>query len=216
MNDPTARWRHRGGVLTVALLTPILLGGCGLTSQRAETDSRPVPAASAPAASSPDMRRPPSAGAPSDVAEGGAGLSANPQSPRTLSIEQRHPNGSVLRVTSLTVESNAIRLDVQVVNGADRDFGLAAGGAVVSLTDDLGGVYEFLEPANNPDLEIQQRGTLTGELVYFGVLNPAASSLRLQSNDGVAGQVSGRIYDPATETPTESYPHFSVEIPLNR
>ena len=216
MSHPTIRHRR---ALAAALLGPLLLAGCSLP-QRAETESRPDGATpSASATASPGSGRAPVPGIPGAAPAPAPGRNpaagARPDGPRVLDVEQRHPNGSVLRVTSLAVEANAIRLGIEVVNGADRDLGLSTGGAVVSLTDDLGGSYEFLEPTDNPDLQIPQRGTLSGELVYFGVLDPDAESLRLQTNATLYDR-PGTLYDPASELPNEPFPHFSIEIPLGR
>lgn len=213
MNKATVRC---AAGLAAALLAPALLAGCDRAPERAGTASSVEP--SAAGTSAPATASAPAASASEPTATGSSPAVSGPGrpggDPTPLAIEQRHPNGSVLRVTSLTVEPNAIRVALQVVNGDTRDLTLGFIGNTVTLTDDVGGVYEFIEPPDNPDLEIQPRGTLTGELVFFGVLNPGASSLRLQTNSQASAGQSVKIYDPATESANAALPHFSVEIPL--
>lgn len=149
---------------------------------------------------------------PSPSASSTVGSDAT-EATRSLDLEQRHPNGSVMRVTSLQFEATSMTLGIEVVNGSDTELRLASPLDDVSLVDDLGGIYEFIRPPDNTNLSVPARGTLTGELVYFGILNPEATALRLQTNDYLRS-TDRTVYDPATESTSERSPHFSFEIPL--
>lgn len=104
-----------------------------------------------------------------------------------------------------------------MVNGSTREFSLARGGGnQVALIDDLGNTYEFIEPPRNEDLTVPPRGTLTGDLVFFGIVDADATTLVMQTNSTTERLQDGALIDPATESDTEFFPHFAVEIPLDR
>lgn len=204
------------------MLACAVMMGCSGGADPEPEDPSPSEAASSPAPSASEQASPSAGDSESEresqpeepESEASEPAAAAPAATsRTLAIEQRHPNGSVLRLTSLEVEASAITVGIEVVNGSGDAFGLSPGGAEVTLTDDLGGVYEYLRPEDNPDLEIEARGTLTGELVYFGVVDPEAATLLLQTSVNPGTEV-GTVFDPSTESPNEPFPHFSVEIPL--
>ena len=77
---------------------------------------------------------------------------------RALEVEQRHPNGSVLRVHGITIEPTSITSQVEIINGYEQAIALGFSGNTVRLEDNEGRTFEFIPPPDNEDLEIQQRG----------------------------------------------------------
>lgn len=60
---------------------------------------------------------------------------------------------------------------------------------------------------------IPGRGTLTGDLVFYGVLSPGATVLTLQTFQFETGP--RETIDVASQTATDTFPKFSVDIPLD-
>jgi hypothetical protein len=193
-----------------AALVAVLLAGCDTGAEPGAAPSvTPGSPALAPAATEPT---PSPHGPASPTAAPSVSATAGSAGTTVVDVEQRHPNGSVLRVTGVTVAATSITLQVEVVNGlADRIF-LGYSGNTMRLDDDLGTTYEFLPPPDNEDLEIEGRGTLTGSFVFYGVPDPAATSLRLQS--GVSGDGPRRTADVQSQSANETFPVFTVDIPL--
>ena len=69
-----------------------------------------------------------------------------------LDIQQRHPNGTVLKVLGVSVGDTSTAVEVEALNGFTEDIDLNALG--VHLVDDLGNSYNFVEPEQNADLEV--------------------------------------------------------------
>lgn len=130
-------------------------------------------------------------------------------------IEQRHPNGSVLRITGVEVEDTAVTIGIEVVNGSGSAIQLAFNDQV-ALIDDLGGTYEFILPAQNQDLNVPERGTLTGDLVFFGIVDPDATKVRMQTNTSSDRLLNEGPIDTNSESENTRFPNFSVEIPIAR
>lgn len=99
---------------------------------------------------------------------------------KALDVELRHPNGTTVTLTKLTFGPTSIVVDLEVVNGSTKMIRLNARG--VHLADDLGNGYNFVEPKTNPELQIEQGGTLTGSLAFLGPLVADAKSVTLLLN----------------------------------
>lgn len=123
------------------------------------------------------------AGASGTVGSGEAGAAPSAGAAvdlTALGLQDRHPNGSSIQVTSLTVERTGIVVGVTVVNGYTDEISLNARG--LYLQDDNGNGYNFREPAQNSALAVAPGAELVGELVFLGVLDPTATSLTLKGN----------------------------------
>ena len=97
-----------------------------------------------------------------------------------LDIQQRHPNGTVLRVLGVTLADTSTSVEVEAINGFTEaiilnDFG-------IHLVDDLGNAYNFIEPEQNAELEVAPGAVLSGTLTFLGRIEADASSLRLLVN----------------------------------
>lgn len=199
----------------------VLLLGC-TPGGTAEPEATPEPDAPASTATAPPSEQdsseesPPPSASPSEPESSSPSASASesssPTAFRPLDIEQRHPNGSVLRVTGVAVAPTSITLQVEVVNGLSGPIFLGYVSNSVLLEDDRGGTYEFIPPADNEDLQIEGRGTLTGEFVFYGVPDEGATSLLMQTN--VNASVPARDIDVSSQMDNSPYPEFSVDIPL--
>jgi len=184
--------------LAVALGAALLVAGC--------SDGAAEPTAEAPAPAAPTSAAPTSAAAPAasptgatptssgSTGSGGATSSPSPGSPTagstaagapsadltSLGLQDRHPNGSLLQVTSVSVERTGIVVGISVVNGHTDEITLNSWG--LYLQDDAGNGYNFREPAQNGDLALAPGAELVGDLVFLGVLDPSATELTLKTN----------------------------------
>lgn len=128
-----------------------------------------------------------------------------------LSLEQRHPNGSVLRLTGISFGPTSITLAVEAVNGYTEEIRLNALG--IQLRDDVGNRYNFVKPEQNSELEILPGATLRGNLTFLGVLDRRATSLRLLVNVFP----SEESVDLANRPRLSTSPKFQIDnIPLAR
>lgn len=204
----------------VLLLVALAVAGCGVVPEPGSAS--PVPGATPGEAS----------GSATATSSGSAATSsASPSAPTStptptataatgggalipLAIEQRHPNGSVLRLRGVALAPTSISVQVEVVNGLDRLIRLAytVGNRELRLEDDRGSSYQFVPPPDNELLQIEPRGTLSGTLVFYGVPDPAATALRIQFNGPRNGPLSNAAN--TTESATEAIPTFSATIPL--
>lgn len=152
------------------------LAACG-----ASEDEVAAPAPAAEASSSADE----TSGSASPSATGSARTSSAPSAKgsgaqATADLEQRHPNGSVLRVLRVTSAGTSTTVEVEAVNGYTKEISLNAKG--IHLVDDRGNGYNFVEPEQNSRLDVPPAGTLTGTLTFLGALDREATSLRLLIN----------------------------------
>lgn len=127
-----------------------------------------------------------------------------------LALEDRHPNGTLMRVTGIAFAETSISVDVEVVNGYTEEVQLNSRG--MWLADDAGNGYNFVDPEQNSALAVPSGGTLTGTLVFFGVLDGDATSIRLLVNAFNADDTVNldTRFDRSTD------PEFSFDIPLER
>ena len=96
--------------------------------------------------------------------------------------EQRHPNGTQMRLTGLAVDERTVKAQVEVINGADRAVTLNLWGEDTAVTDDQGGRYPLLAPEDNTSLEVDAGSSMVGELVFAGRVPEGVSSLELVFN----------------------------------
>lgn len=128
-----------------------------------------------------------------------------------LALEQRHPNGTVLRLTRITPAPTSLKLTVEAVNGYTEMIELNLSG--IQLRDDVGNSYNFVEPEQNEDLEILPGATLRGDLTFLGELDRRATSLKLLVN----ASRSKESIDLAGRSASTRYPEFQFDrIPLTR
>lgn len=188
MSKAALRWRSATAMVVGATL---VLGGCGLggdggrggTAPGAEDDERSTVEVVVPSAPQPKGRR--------------------------LSLEQRHPNGSVLRVADINFEPSSMTLAVEAVNGYTDKIRLNSQG--IHLVDNLGNPYSFFEPEQNSDLEILPGGTLTGKLKFLGVVDRRATDLRLLVNAAADDTV-----DLTNRSDSSSSPQFQFDFRISR
>jgi len=123
-----------------------------------------------------------------------------------LELEQRHPNGTLLRLEGVTIGATSLTVRLSAVNGYRDPVTLAQSpfdGMVV--TDDLDTTYNWSQPEENGTLQIEPGGTLDAEVVFLGELDPDATTLTLTSNpDGANFDGDSTIF-----------PSFRFEIPLD-
>jgi hypothetical protein len=147
-----------------------------------------------------------------DGGEGGepASDAPLPADQPNLDLEQRHPNGTVLRVTGISFTQSAMTVSVEAVNGYVEPIKL--NDIDMQLVDDLQNVYNFVPPEQNPDLRVDSGGTLTGDLTFLGRLDREATSLRLVVNSyDVEPVVIEDEYDK------DQNPSFDIgDLPLDR
>lgn len=113
--------------------------------------------------------------------------SASPQSSAgapagsgALDIQQRHPNGTLLRVLGITSTATTTTVEIEAINGFTDEIELNSIG--IHLADDLGNGYNFVEPQKNAKLALPPAGTLTGTLTFLGKVDEEAGKLRLLLN----------------------------------
>jgi hypothetical protein len=135
---------------------------------------------------------------------------SSPPKSEPLQLEQRHPNGSLLRLTAIDFAPASTTLAIEAVNGYTQKIELNSRG--VHLRDDVGNHYNFVEPEQNSDLEILPGATLKGSLVFLGIVDRRASSLRLLVN----ADVDDESVDLASRSRTSTSPAFQIHIPVSR
>jgi len=127
-----------------------------------------------------------------------------------LQLEQRHPNGTVLRVSALDFGPVSGTFTVEAVNGYTSKVKLASRG--VQLIDDKGTRYNFQKPEQNAELEVMPGGTLNGKLTFLGIIDRQATSLRLLVNAGS----DDKSVDLAARSDSSTTPAFQFDLPVAR
>lgn len=126
-----------------------------------------------------------------------------------LDIQQRHPNGTVLRVLGVVLADTSTSVEIEAVNGFTEeillnDFGL-------HLVDDLGNAYNFVEPEQNPELAVAPGAVLSGTLTFLGRIEAEAESLRLVVNTFFPEET----VDVANDFRLSNNPKFQIDdIPI--
>lgn len=103
--------------------------------------------------------------------------------PVTVRLQQSktHPNGMTILVDSVNFLPSSIVIAIEIFNpGIDRRRLNPLGSLM--LTDDRGRSYPFLPPPDNPDMQIQPRSRVVGQLVFLGGVDWQARTLRLSIN----------------------------------
>lgn len=192
MRRPRLR-RSVGGVAASLLL--LAGAACGGDSG---SDGDPAASSAASAAAKEESRV--TAGGP-PAAQAGGSL----PKPQRLELEQRHPNGSLVKVTAIAFAPTSVTVSVEAINGYTRQIELNA--RRIHLVDDKGNAFNFVEPAQNSDMQITPGGTLTGDLTFLGVLDRQATSLRLTFNVYDVEE----IVDLADRSRTATSPEFQFD-----
>jgi len=98
-----------------------------------------------------------------------------------LQQSKTHPNGMTILIDSVNFLPSSIVITIEIFNpGIDRRRLNPLGSLV--LTDDRGRSYPFLPPPDNPDMQIQPRSRVVGQLVFVGGVDWQARALRLSIN----------------------------------
>lgn len=150
------------------------------------TSDEPSQDAAATAAAQPSAGPDPSEGASAPAAASSAATDGSTDAAggaardlTALSLVDRHPSGTTLQVTSVQVEPTGVLVGVTVVNGYTSEISLNNLGVFVS--DDQGNGYNLREPQKD-DLAVAPGAELVGELVFLGLLDPAATTLSQKTN----------------------------------
>lgn len=190
-----------------AILTSVLaLASCGEDGTDQSAPSAPSADSTTESTSSVQV----SDGDGASDADTDAGTGDLPEDMDGLDLEQRHPNGAVLRVTGISFTPTAMTVDVEAVNGFTQSIRL--NDPDMQLVDDGQTVYNFVPPEDNTKLEVAPGGTLTGGLTFLGPLDRSATSLRLVVNSYDIDPINvSEEYDEART------PKFDIDdIPLRR
>ena len=172
--------------LALGVGAALLVAGCSRGAAEPAAEA-PAPTTAARSTASPTGAGPtssgtatssPSPGSPTAGSTGSATAAATDLT--SLGLQDRHPDGTTLQVTSVAVERTGIVVGVTVVNGYTDEIRLNSRGVFVQ--DDAGNGYNFREPAQNADLAVAPGAELVGELVFLGVLDPSATELTLKTN----------------------------------
>ncbi|UCZ53403.1 hypothetical protein LGQ02_00925 [Bacillus shivajii] len=111
--------------------------------------------------------------------------------PETLEVDETvyHDNGTILTLESINFNEEYITVNISVINAAERDISITAGGRNGAvLEDDIGEVqYFYLPPEDNESLDIPEGDRMTASLVFVGMLPDEATSLHLTLNDTFGG-----------------------------
>jgi len=146
-------------------LAATLLVGCGGDDDGATSSGQVGPTTTGDEKSVTETRPPTTTTAPKEQA---------------LSLEQRHPNGTVLKVTGIAGAATSTTISIEAVNGFTETITLNGRG--IHVRDDVGNRYNFVEPEQNADLELLAGATLTGSLTFLGAIDQKATALRLLVN----------------------------------
>ena len=130
---------------------------------------------------------------------------------QTLDLEQRHPNGSTLRVTGVSFTATSVSVSIEAINGFTKDVNLNERG--LHLRDELGNRYNFVEPPDNPKLVVRPGATLSGTLSFLGPIDRRATTLRLLVNV----YRTDTDVDMSDEYDRTEQPRFQIDnIPVRR
>ncbi len=105
--------------------------------------------------------------------------------PRTLDIQDAHPNGTSVRLSSASFHEDHVQVVATVTNGGDRTTSLAQWDA--ALVDDRNVTYRLSPPPANPRLEVPPATSQEYRLVFLGRLSPEATTLSLIFNRNAEG-----------------------------
>lgn len=126
-----------------------------------------------------------------------------------LDIQQRHPNGTVLRVLGVVLADTSTSVEIEAVNGFTEEILLNDFG--IHLVDDLGNPYNFVEPEQNPELTVAPGAVLSGTLTFLGRIEAEAESLRLVINTFFPEET----VDVANDFRLSNNPKFQIDdIPI--
>lgn len=188
------------GAAATAVALSVLAGACGIGGDTPE----------APATTGSGQPVPTTAQERSTV-ETLPPTSAAPPKKQTLTLEQRHPNGTVLRLTGISFAATSMAITVEAVNGYTEKIQLNSDG--VQLRDSVGNSYNFVAPEQNKNLEILPGATLRGDLTFLGELDRKATTLKLLVNV----RRSEESVDLAARSDSSRYPKFQIDnIPITR
>ncbi len=119
-------------------------------------------------------------------------------------VQANHTNGSSVRVTGVTFGDTGTSVQVEAVNGHDREIKLSAStGDPTHLADETGRMYPFVPPAANPDLSVAAGQVMRGTLQFAGHVPASTKRLTLGFNTR---------YGSASES--ASNPSISLDVPL--
>lgn len=137
--------------------------------------------------------------------------------PADVSVDElaRHPGGTVFDVTDVTFSGHEIRVNAELINGAQSEILVyLEGSRRLRLVDDLGGVYNYVVPSDlsGRNLELEQGDSVSGEFVFLGPVSSNANSLTLVANSNQDNPLSS---DMESHSETSHNPVLVVEgIPL--
>jgi hypothetical protein len=133
---------------------------------------------------------------------------ADPAGAVTTRMQQRktHPNGMTISVETVTYLPRSVVVDIEIFNPAPAGRSLLNPSGSLQLFDDLGGVYAFLPPVDNPEIWIPPASHFAGRLVFVGGIDRRAQWLRLSIN-----RTLGSPTDRMTDIPS-----FQFSLPVNR
>lgn len=125
-------------------------------------------------------------------------------------IEDRHPNGVKMEVTSITLQETGIVLGVEVVNGNTSPAKMNMFDSW--LIDDTGAVFRLRKPENDDTkMEVAPGEALTGEWTFLGKPELDASTLTLKVN----AITPDHVIDKTERSPHMPSPAMLIEnIPM--
>ena len=127
-----------------------------------------------------------------------------------LNLEERHPNGTVLRVHGVAFNSDTIAVQMAVTNSHHNKIKLnelwATTESTMILEDNLGNAYRVTPPPGNQEIEVDPGTTARGEFIFSGKVGPSTNSLTLTTNS-----IAGLPHNSITYKPK-----ISVHIPLDQ
>ena len=119
-------------------------------------------------------------------------------------VQANHANGSSVRVTDVTFGDTGTSVQIEAVNGHDREIKLSAStGGPTHLADETGRTYPLVPPAANPDLSVAAGQVMRGTLQFAGHIPASTRRLTLGFNTR---------YGSASES--ASNPSISLDVPL--
>ncbi|MBS3939351.1 MAG: hypothetical protein KG028_00145 [Actinobacteria bacterium] len=125
-------------------------------------------------------------------------------------VQQTHPSGSTVAVTAITVDdAGHILIDAEALVAGERHAYLNSYRIV--LVDDLGNVYEFVDPVANANIDIAQDHEADLTLAFVGPIDPGATRVSL----GINANYDGTLRSPDEEYANTLTPVFTFEgLPL--
>jgi hypothetical protein len=118
----------------------------------------------------------------------------------------------VLLVTAISFGPGSTTVTIEALNGHTDKIELNSRGSIW-LRDDLGARYELVEPEQNADIEIPSGEAVRARLVFAGVPDRRATSLRLLVN----AYESEDSIDLTDRSRSSTTPSFQIdELPARR